>query len=159
MPPTPHYPINVPNRIYSWLFSPSVLAKENKTKTRSQGWGCQAWSGEELLLQFILPDVLFVCWKIDGESLRVAKSWFCYTWALPLVKGKFCPAAPGSAVFAWPVAGQADVHTSSGFLAGRKWMNPVVLGLKGLHHYCLRPAIYWGDVVPHGYQMMWFKKK
>lgn len=67
----PHCPINAPKGIYSWLFPLSLLAEENRNKTCGQGWCCQAWSITELLLQFKLPGVLFVCWKTDGESLTV----------------------------------------------------------------------------------------
>lgn len=71
-PGCPHCPINAPKGIYSLLLPPSVLAEENKNKTCGQGQCCQAWSIAELLLQFILPNVLFVCRKTDKECLTVA---------------------------------------------------------------------------------------
>lgn len=72
-PPLPHHqcPITAPKGIYSWLFPLSLLAEGNRNETCGQDWCCQAWSVTELLLQFTLPGVLFVCWKTDGESLTV----------------------------------------------------------------------------------------
>lgn len=126
-----HCPINGPNGTCSWLFPGSGLEEGNKNKICSLG-ASRAVAAVPLLSHILC--LIKDKWG-NHDSLKLI---FLYLSISPC-KRRPHPAAAGSTVFAWPLAGQGCAE-EQWFSAGRRWMNPFVLGLEGLQHCFLRPV-------------------